>query len=57
MKTIRFINGTNVKYSFFTNQGVLTIVAGVAATIGVLLLEKKAYFEGLEDAKEVIGID
>lgn len=57
MKTIQFIDGTNVKYSFFTKQGVLTIVAGVAATIGVLLLEKKAYFDGLEDAKEVIGID
>lgn len=52
----QFIKGTSVNYTFFTKEGIAVIVTGIAATAAVLLLQKKAYFDGLEDAKEVIGI-
>lgn len=56
MKTVQIIEGTNVKYTFFNKQGLLTIMAGVAVTVGALLLERKLYFDGIEDAKEVMGV-
>lgn len=51
-----FVKGTSVNYTFFTKEGMATIVIGIAVTTAALLLQKKAYFDGLEDAKEVIGI-
>ena len=52
----QFIKGTSVNYTFFVKEGITTIVTGVVVTTAVLLLQKKAYFDGLEDAKEIIGI-
>ena len=53
----QFIKGTSVNYTFFTKEGIATIVVGITLTAAALLLQKKVYLDGLEDAKEIIGIE
>lgn len=52
----QFIKGTSINYTFFNKEGIAVIAVSIALTTAALLLQKKAYFNGLEDAKEIIGI-